>query len=57
MNNGNLEVLALVNLLTIIIFGAFYNANIIHTLIDDCEQHLPRDKHCHLIGVPDDNRT
>lgn len=57
MNNDNLGVSALVILLIIIIFGAFYNANTIHTLIDDCEQHLPRDKHCHLIGVPDDNRT
>lgn len=29
-----------------------YAANI--RLIEDCELHLPRDKHCHLIGVPDE---
>ena len=29
-----------------------YAANI--RLIEECELHLPRDKHCHLIGVPDE---
>ena len=38
----------------IIIFAAFYNSNKINNAINECEQHLPRDKHCHLIGVPDD---
>ena len=54
MNNGNCGLIAVAILLAIIIFGAFYNANMIHTLIDECEQHLPRDKHCHIVGVPDE---
>lgn len=55
MNDNNWPLIAVAILLIITIFGAFYNANMIHTLIDECEQHLPRDKHCHLIGVPDDH--
>ena len=54
MNEDNWPLIAVAILLAIIIFGAFYNANKIHTLIDECEQHLPRDKHCHLVGVPDE---
>jgi hypothetical protein len=54
MNEDNWTLIAVAILLAIIIFGAFYNANIIHALIDECEQHLPRDKHCHIVGVPDE---
>ena len=55
MNKDNWGLIVIAILwISIFIFGAFYNANIIHTLIDDCEQHLPRDKHCHLVGVPDE---
>ena len=25
-------------------------------LINECEQHLPRDKHCHLIAAPEDEK-
>ena len=49
------EELGLILLACIIIFAAFYNANKINNAITECEQHLPRDKHCHLVGVTDGN--
>jgi hypothetical protein len=55
MNNEswNLSLIGVAILIVIIIFGAFYNANKINTLINECEKDLPRTQHCHLIGVPD----
>jgi hypothetical protein len=49
----NLSLIGVAILIVIIIFGAFYNANKINTLINECEKDLPRTQHCHLIGVPD----
>lgn len=54
MHNDNLPVFAAILIVGIIIFAAFYNANVINTLINQCEKSLPRDKHCHLVGVPDE---
>ena len=25
-------------------------------LINECEQHLPRDKHCHIIAAPEEEK-
>ena len=50
----NLPVFAAILIVAIIIFTAFYNANVINTLINECEKNLPRNQHCHLVGVPDE---
>ncbi len=54
MNNDNWSLIVVAILIVIIIFGAFYNANKINTLINECEKSLPRTQHCHLVGVPDE---
>ena len=49
-----LGLLLLACIVGIIIFAAFYNANKINNAIDECEKSLPRNQHCHLVGVPDE---
>jgi len=43
-------------LVLILFVGAVYTSQKQLDLINECEKSLPRDVHCHLTAVPDNNR-
>lgn len=55
MHKEDRTVVVFVFLVIIIISGAKYMA-MQKELINECEQHLPRDKHCHLIAAPEEGK-
>jgi hypothetical protein len=55
MNNYRAIWIPAILVLTLFV-GAVYTSQKQLDLINECEKSLPRDVHCHLTAVPDNNR-